>query len=153
MDFESVDDVLLFAIEKEQEAAAFYREAAKSEIQEAAKTVFLDFAKEEDKHEQMIKDFMADKSSIANYQFKKLDDLKRSDYMMDMEYKPGLTYFEIMRIAMKREEKSYKLYQNLSQSAESEELASLFSVLANEELKHKNGLERIYDDYLAERGD
>ena len=43
--------------------------------------------------------------------------------------------------------------QDLAGDAENEDLASLFAVLANEELKHKNGLERIYDDYLAERGD
>ncbi len=79
--------------------------------------------------------------------------MKRSDYLTNMEYKPGMTYSGVMRVAMKREEKAYKLYKKLALSAEKEDLSNVFNILAHEELKHKNELEKVYDDYLAKHGD
>jgi rubrerythrin len=153
MEFGSIDDVVKFAIEKEHEAATFYRKAADSEALQVSKNVFVDFAEEEEKHEQMLKEFSFDKEAIARYKFRKIDDIKRADYMVDMNYKPGMSYYDVVRIAMKREEKAYKLYTKLSESAEQENMAGVFAVLAHEELKHKSGLERIYDDHLAAHGD
>jgi rubrerythrin len=151
--FGSIDDVVQFAIEKEREAADFYRTAAENEALEVNKNVLIDFAEEEEKHEQMLKDFSFDKKAIEKYTFKKIEDIKRADYLMDMDYEPGMNYFDVMRIAMKREEKAYKLYNRLKDSAEDEHMENIFAVLAHEELKHKSGLEKIYDDHLATTGD
>ncbi len=153
MEFGSIEDVVKFAIEKEQEAATFYRTAADNEELQVNKNVLNDFAEEEEKHEKMLKEHSGNKDAFANYHFNKIDDIKRADYMTDMEYKPGMNYYEVMRVAMKREEKAYKLYKKLSESAEKEDLEGIFAVLAHEELKHKSGLERIYDDHLATTGD
>lgn len=153
MELGSISDVVQFAIEKEKEAAAFYRQAADNEDDQANKNVLIDFAEEEEKHEKMLKDFSFDKEAVANYKFKKIEDIKRADYLVDMDYKPGMNYFDVMRIAMKREEKAYKLYEKLKESAENKEMENIFAVLAHEELKHKSGLERIYDDHLAQHGD
>lgn len=153
MEFGSIEDIIKFAIEKEREAATFYRDAAKNEKLEVNKNVLNDFAEEEERHEQMLKDFSFDKEAVAKYQFKKIEDIKRADYLMEMGYKPGMNYFDVMRIAMKREEKAYKLYKKLSESSETKDMGGIFAVLAHEELKHKSGLERIYDDHLAAHGD
>lgn len=153
MEFGTIDDIVKFAIEKEHEAASFYRKAADSEDLQVTKNVFVDYAEEEEKHEKMLKEFSFDKEAVAQYRFKKIDDIKRSDYIMEMQYKPGMSYYDIMRIAMKREEKAYKLYSKLAETVEEEDKAGIFAILANEELKHKSGLERIYDDHLAAHGD
>ncbi len=153
MDFSSIEDAVQFAIEKEVEAANFYREAAEQEKIQSNKSVLEDYAKEEEEHERMLKEFSFDKEAVGKYRFKKINDLKRADYMVEMDFTPGMTYFQVMRIAMKREEKAYKLYQDLSVSADSEDMANIFSILSQEELKHKNSLEIIYDDHLAKTGD
>lgn len=153
MEFTSIDDVVDFAIEKEREAADFYRSAAGHESAQANKSVFVEYADEEEKHEKMLKEFKADKSAFDNYQFKKIQDIKRADYLMDMEYSPGMSYHEVMRLAMKREEKAYKLYQKMAGSADSDQLKNIFEILANEELKHKSSLEGMYDDIVKETGD
>lgn len=153
MEFGSIQDVVQFAIEKEKEAAEFYRTAADNEELQVNKNVLIDFAEEEEKHEKMLKDFSFDKDAVSQYQFKKIEDIKRADYLMDMDYQPGMNYYDVMRIAMKREEKAYKLYKKLADSSDEKDLESIFAVLAHEELKHKSGLERIYDDHLAAHGD
>ena len=153
MDFESIEDIVAFAIGQEQEAAEFYRAATNQESIQVNKNVLMEYAEEEEKHEKMLKDFSFDKNAIGKYKFKQITDLKRSDYMMEMEYKTGMTYFEVMRIAMKKEEQAYKMYLDMAESTENEDQSNIFKILAQEELKHKNSLEVIYDDHLAKTGD
>jgi rubrerythrin len=79
--------------------------------------------------------------------------MKRSDYMVDLKYKKGMTYPELLRLAMKREEKALQLYNDLASKAEKSELVKVFKMLSQEEAKHKLKLETIYDDYMAKMGD
>jgi rubrerythrin len=46
------------------------------------------------------------------------------------------------------EERALKLYNNMNQSNQDENLKKLFNLLANEEAKHKLKLEKIYDDEI-----
>lgn len=153
MDFKSVEEIVEFAIDKEVEAAQFYRSAAEQEKIQVNKNVLEEYAEEEEKHEKMLRDFSADENAVGRYRIRNIDDLKRSDYMVEMNFTPGMTYYQVMRIAMKREEKAYKLYQDLSESTENKNAKDIFNILAHEELKHKHALETIYDDHLARTGD
>ena len=79
--------------------------------------------------------------------------MKRSNYMVSMEYEKGMHYTDILRLAMKREEKALKLYNDLQAKTQDESYLKLFKILAQEEAKHKRALETLYDDYMAEQGD
>ncbi len=48
-----------------------------------------------------------------DYKFKWIGDLKRSDLMVDIAWKKGMSYRDILLLAMKREEKALKLYNEL----------------------------------------
>jgi rubrerythrin len=82
-----------------------------------------------------------------------IPDIKRSDYLVDMEYRRGMGYREVLIVAMKREEKALKLYNELLREAVSERGKTLFKILCQEEAKHKRTFEIMYDDYMAELGD
>ncbi|MBW1729378.1 MAG: ferritin family protein [Deltaproteobacteria bacterium] len=151
MTFASFDDIMTYAIEKEREAAAFHEEAAQQEQYSGARETFESFAKEEHKHEAMLKDFTKD--SLEQYKTEKIPDLRRSDYLVDMEYQPGMPYADVLRLAMKREEKAQKFYADFASRAFDEGHKRLFEMLAQEESKHKLRLETILDDYLAKMGD
>ncbi len=56
--------------------------------------------------------------------------MKRSDYMVDMEYEKGMHYTDILRLAMKREEKALKLYNELQTKTQDEAYLKLFKILA-----------------------
>jgi rubrerythrin len=145
MDFESFEDLIRFAIEKEKEALAFYEDASSQEIYIGAKEVFEEFAQEERKHQSMLEGFLTGEYKVSDYVFKWIPDMKRSDYLVDYE--------DMLRLAMKREEKSLKLYNELIKKTDKEALIKIFKILSQEEAKHKLTLETLYDDYMAEQGD
>jgi len=153
MDFESFEDVINFAIEKEKDAVNFYEDASRQEIYAGARETFEEFAQEERKHQSMLEGFLKGAFKISDYEFKWIPDLKRSDYLVDIEYQKGMHYEDMLRLAMKREEKSLKLYNELTQKSDKEDLTDLLKMLSQEEAKHKLVLETLYDDYMATQGD
>ncbi|MBU0986199.1 MAG: ferritin family protein [Proteobacteria bacterium] len=155
MRFENLKAIIDFAIEKEKEAADFYDEVSEKEPFSGSKKMLKEFADEERKHQAMLEKFMEKgvDQSVVEYKLKWIQDIKRSDYVVDMEYKEGMGYTELLMLAMKREEKALKLYNELEKEVEDAEGKKLFQVLAQEEAKHKLFLETTYDDYMAEMGD
>jgi len=156
MNFADIEAIIDFAIEKEQEAAAFYDKISKEEENfSGSKQMFKEFAVEERKHEKILKDFKTRgiSKSLKDYQLKWITDIKRSDYLVDLTYSKGMPYNEILLLAMKREEKALKLYNDFLGQADTDESKKLFKVLCQEEAKHKLALETMYDDYMARMGD
>ena len=156
MNFESLEDIIEFAIEKEREAAEFYQKISNDEEDfSGSKKMFAEFAAEEQKHEKILQEFKVKgvTKSLEEYQLKWITDIKRSDYLVDLEYEKGMPYNEILLLAMKREEKALKLYNEFLDQADTDEAKKLFKVLCQEEAKHKLALETMYDDYMAKMGD
>jgi rubrerythrin len=156
MHFENIAAIIDFAIEKEREAAEFYDSLSKKEEDfSGSKKMFAEFAIEEQKHVDILQEFKAKgiAKSLEEYKFKWITDIKRGDYLVDLDYEEDMPYNEILLLAMKREEKALKLYNQFLQQADSDEAKMLFKVLCQEEAKHKLALETIYDDYMAAMGD
>jgi rubrerythrin len=156
MNFDDLEAMIDFAIEKEREAAEFYDRISKDEVDfSGSKKMFAEFAAEEQKHEKILKNFKTKgiSKSLEDYQLKWITDIKRSDYLVDVSYEKGMPYNEILLLAMKREEKALKFYNELLEKADTDESQKLFKVLCQEEAKHKLALETIYDDYMAKMGD
>jgi len=155
MEFQSIRDILDFAISKEKEAADFYTEAAKEESMSGARDMLKEFAQEERKHKALLEEFKQKgfASGISDYKFKWITDIKRSNYIVDMEYRKGMAYNELLMLAMKREEKALALYNEMLSKTDTAEGKKLFKMLCQEEAKHKLSLETMYDDYMAKMGD
>ncbi len=153
MTFESFDVLIEFAIEKEREAAAFYASLARKTSFSGVKESLLEMEKEEKKHESLLGNIKDNKTMVEEYNFKWIPDMKRSDYMVEMKYEDGMNYTDILRIAMKREEKALKMYNALQKKTNNPEHIRILKVLCQEEAKHKLFLEGLYDDHMAEQGD
>jgi len=155
MKFDSLESIIDFAIEKEKEAVAFYSDLATEEAFSGSKELFMDFSREEQKHERLLKEYKSSgfTQAMKNYKLKWIKDIKRSDYVVELEYRKGMAYNEILMLAMKREEQALKLYNDFLKQADTPESRKLFKILCQEEAKHKLGLETIYDDYMAKMGD
>ncbi|MCG8685364.1 MAG: ferritin family protein [Desulfobacterales bacterium] len=151
MNFGSVDEILNFAIDREKEAVEFYAKLADEATRESLKETFVSFSNEEQKHVALLSDISGNKEKIDAYEFKKITDLKISDYMVDVEYEQGMPMPEILKLAMKREEKAVKLYTTLSDQTDNADAKKVFQILVQEEAKHKLALESMYDDYLADQ--
>ena len=156
MQFENLQEIIDFAIEKERQAAEFYQQISDDEEDfSGSKQMFAEFAAEEQKHEKILQNFKTKgiSKSLEEYQLKWITDIKRSDYLVDVSYEKGMPYNEILLLAMKREEKALKFYNELLEKADTDESKKLFKALCQEEAKHKLALETIYDDYMAKMGD
>jgi rubrerythrin len=148
--FGSINEILDFAIEKEQEASQFYADWAKKLTSPnldpdqlfLLRDMFEQFSQEELKHKEKLIGVQAGNSFRPS---KQATDLKIVDYLVDIMPFPNMDYQEALIIAMKREKASLKLYSDLAAVAGSEDLQSLFTALAQEEAKHKLRLETEYE--------
>jgi rubrerythrin len=155
MNFKNLEEILDFAINKEIEAAEFYTHLSQEESFSGSGKMFEEFAREERKHQKMLAEFKTRgiTASTQDYRFKWITDIKRSNYVVDLEYQKGMGYNEILMLAMKREEKALKLYNEFLEQTDTKESKKLFKILCQEEAKHKLALETMYDDYMAKMGD
>ena len=155
MDFENLEALIRFAIEKEKEAAEFYESNSESDFMSGKKQMLKEFAAEERKHQRMLEEYLATgvAEKLDDYRFEWITDIKRSDYVEAVPYRPGMAYNELLMLAMKREEAALKLYNQLLDKSQDEGAKKLFKMLCQEEAKHKLALETMYDDYMAEMGD
>jgi len=126
MRFETFEEIMDYAIGKEKEAVAFYEELSRQEKFSGAKEVFEGFAKEERKHQTMLENFS--KENVGEYKPEKIPDLKRSDYLTDIEYESGMSYADILRLASRREEKALRFYEDFALKTHIEEHKKLFQI-------------------------
>jgi len=145
MDLKHYDEIIKFAIEKEIGAFNFYTKASQVAKYSGARELFIDFSKEEEKHRKLLEEITAKK--IAELKVEKaVPDLKISDYLVDVEFRPDLSYADILRMSMKMEERSIKLYTDLKETALGQEIHKLFDFLAQQEAQHKYAIEKKYDE-------
>lgn len=145
-DFNSIDDILDFAISNEQNAVDFYTSLAGSAQNDDMRKVFDDFAKEEISHKARL--IKIKEEGIFNIEPEKVADLKIADYLVRTEVGPNMSYEEALILAMKREKAAFRLYLKLSEKAPDDKLKRLFMSLAEEESKHKLRFELEYDEYV-----
>jgi len=144
--FTSVDDILDFAITTEEEAFRFYTSLAAGMDNPRMHRVFEEFAAQEKSHKEKLLAVKDGKLLVAPQ--KTVADLKIADYLTDVEPGPDMDYRTALIVAMKKEKKAFKLYTDLAESAENENIKNLFLSLAQEEARHKLVLETEYDDFV-----
>lgn len=146
--FESINDVIEFAISQEQIAVDFYLNLASGRSQTAMKTIFEEFAAEEMNHKKKLQKVLEE--GLTSFSTEKVNSLNISDYIAFPEINSpnDLDYETTLRIAMNREKAAFKLYLRLSEIADGPEYRDLFLFLAQEESKHKLRFEIEYDEYV-----
>ena len=145
-EFHSIDDILDFAINAEQEAVNFYTSLADHSKNAAMKKVFVDFAQEEMKHKSMLTGIKEHRK--FEFPEMKVRNLKIADYLVNVKPTASMTYEEALILAMQKEKKAFMLYMNLSEQVDDASMKRLFLSLAQEESKHKLRFELEYDEYL-----
>jgi rubrerythrin len=141
--FESVEEVLEFAIERETESRDFYMKLAERMDNQKMQEVFEKFATEELGHKMKLEAVKHGQILLAQ---KDIESLDIADYVVNVEPRPDMDYAEALVLAMKKEKVAYRLYLDLAAAAEDEELTDMFLSLAQEEAKHKLRFEIEYDD-------
>jgi rubrerythrin len=136
----------------EKQAHDFYIWASEKSIDPGAKVLLDNLAKEELEHKKVISDSLEkrDKMLKIGSGVEKIEDLKITDWLDDVMITETSSYQDILIYASKREKETYEYYQENSQRTREKQISKLFAMLAQEELKHKNKIEKEYDKYVLE---
>lgn len=142
----STDDVINFAIEKEQKSMDFYQKCADRAKNPGISQFFKELVLEEQKHRDLLQGL--NPAELGGIKLQQVEDLHISDYLVDVPFTDDITYQEALTVAMKKEEKAYAFYSAWKGKCMHEKTAQLFEHLAQEEMKHKRRLETIYDEEI-----
>ncbi|MDA3862306.1 MAG: ferritin family protein [Deltaproteobacteria bacterium] len=137
-----VEEAIKFAIEKEYEAVEFYEDMAKDTKRDVLAKEFKKLANMERGHAAKLKNLDYGEDNFS----KVPEDMKIADYMADVEYKPEMSFTDIIQLAMQRELAAKNLYEDLARLSINENVKKLFQNLSNEEAQHKNFFEKLWDE-------
>lgn len=144
--FESLDEILDFAMDAEQEAVDFYTQLASQQKNQQIKDLFLEFAQEEVNHKARLQKIKVE--MVFDLAIETVTDLKISDYVVSSKPSPELSYADALVLAMKKEKAAFKLYTALAERTQNAGLSKVFHALAIEESRHKLRFEIEYDEYV-----
>jgi rubrerythrin len=150
MNFESLDEILLFAIRKEQDAFDLYSSFGEKVRDDSARKLLADLARQEAGHRRMLEDALAAGTAASIKGRREVRDLQLSDYMVVETVTPASDPHQVMLFAMKKEQESCDLYRELLLNFGGTPLGEIFSTLAAEELRHKEILETEYSTHFAQ---
>ncbi|MHC4842982.1 MAG: ferritin-like domain-containing protein [Planctomycetota bacterium] len=140
--FKSVQQIIDFAIKKEQAAHDFYIKLAKKADKSEMKQACMEFASQELVHKIKLE---AVKAGVLKLEKEEIGDLDLADTVEEVWVYSEMKYHEMLVLAMKRELQAFKLYCALAKMTQDENLKKTFLLLAQEEEQHKLKLELEYD--------
>lgn len=140
----TVDEILDYAIDQEQQAADFYADVAQRAETPGMKKLLLDFSEEEQRHKKLLQEVKVGDHELTPEQ--EVLDLKIVDYMVEVEATDDISYQDALIIAMKRERAAYQLYSDMAAKVPDSHLKEVLEGLAKEEAKHKLFFESEYDE-------
>ena len=146
MDKKKFQEIIQFAIEKEIGTYDLYTKCGQIAEYSGAKELFAELAEEEGKHRKLLEHVSA--ATVFQEKLDPIPDLRISDYLIDVQCRPDSSYADILRLVMKNEEHSVKLYNDLKESCMDGDLKRLFEFLSHEEAKHKLKFEQVYDEEI-----
>lgn len=146
MKFSTFDDLIRFAIKREEEAAKGYGELQKIAQEEAAKKLLQDLEEEEKNHKKILQGLTKVKMEASATE--DVNDLKISDYLVEEPLSPEMNFQDLLIFAAKKEKKAAGLYQDLAKKSKKEEQKKLFEFLAKQEKTHKLRLELEYEKHV-----
>lgn len=146
MNFQSVKEILDFAIGKELASASFYTGLASKMDRPWMKKAFEDFAREEMGHKAKLLQIRAGQALEPSRE--KILDLKIADYTVAGEPSADMNYADALVLAMKMEKAAFRLYTDMAESSDDPALRQTLLALAQEEARHKLRFELEYDQFV-----
>ena len=142
----TVDEVLDYAIDQEQQAADFYASFAARADKAGMKKLLLEFAEEEKRHKERLLAVRTGERKLTPE--KEVLDLKVSDYLVEVDAGDNISFQDALIVAMKRERAAFQLYNDMAEKITDGNLKQVFVGLAKEEAKHKLFFETEYEEHV-----
>lgn len=144
MEFRTLDDVIKFAVQREEAAYRLYKKAAEKATNPGIRKMFEEMAIEEAGHKEVFS--RIEVAEALSVQVDKDHDMKLAQFMVDLPFREDMTYPEILRFAIKTEQHAYNLYMAAAEMTSDLKLKKTLQVFAEVEKGHRLKLEDIYDE-------
>ena len=145
MNLEQYRQVISDAIQSEIDTKTFYEKVSQGIKDNYLKGLFLNFAKEEGKHEQILTRVL-NQEQVTTAHFNCDKDFKVAETVEMPEVTPDMDLKNAIALAMKNEEVAMKKYTALADNCEDPELKQVFADLASMERNHKFKMEESFVD-------
>ena len=148
--FDSIDDILKFAIAKEEASYQFYTDMARQMRTETSNAIFDELAKEELNHKAQLELEIIKRGKVVKPSEDEPNRIK-GDFVLEEDFPKDIDYTDALMIAIRKETASFKLYVELMRIAENEEAFEAFMALAEEEVRHKLMFEVEYNNLTQKK--
>jgi rubrerythrin len=147
----TVEEILREAIQGEVESHELYTNAVNLVQMEHIKEMLRELAQEELGHKVSLERMLADPSQlrwqVRELQAAPIEDYKIGDHLVARPLGPDSTFQDVCIFASKKEQQSHELYRDLATQSTGE-VRDLLEAMAKDELRHKNLVERWYEDVV-----
>lgn len=135
--FNSLSDILQFAINEEKEAYQFYTQQARKTVDLELKLIWEQLATDEIKHKAQLSNILELEENTQAF----FSNLKMIDFeKVEIPQKSFSGEEKIILQAVENENEAYFMYKNLADRVNDEKSKNILLTMANEELKHKMSL-------------
>ena len=147
--FETVEDIIFFAIESEIQSVEFYNRLSEAAVEDEIKDLFSRLMEEEKGHIvrlQYLLDHQIENGfpALSHY-------FSDEDYFPHVTPSPDVTVEEGLIIAIQKEKAAMRLYKDLANEVKKNDLTKIFLLLATEEEKHFMKFENEYNALMAKK--
>lgn len=150
MKFVTLEEIIKFAVEREDTAYNLYKRAAELSTNIASKKMFEELAKEEATHKDVFTKI--DEGKAESHKLCTIPESSIAKYLADVPFRPDMSYSAIIASALKTEENAYQLYKTAAGMTEDPKLQKILMNFADVELGHRRRLEAIYDERVLTEG-
>lgn len=148
--FVSLEEVIKFAVDREDTAFKLYTRAAELSTTIAAKKMFQELAAEEATHKNVFVKINEDK--VEHHKVCNIPEASIAKYLADVPFRPDMSYQEILTYALKTEENAFQLYKAAAGMTDDERLQKVLMSFAEVELAHRRKLEALYEERVLTEG-
>ncbi len=138
--------ILDAAVKNEEQSYELYVMAQKKVTDSSSKKLLSELAKDELRHKEKLLTIISGKGNLEELGAGKIQDLGIVDALEDTTLAKDADYQRILVYAAKLEKSTYEYYSSIAAGLYETKFCDLFSKLAQEELKHKNKIEKEYDE-------
>ncbi|MHC4855658.1 MAG: ferritin-like domain-containing protein [Planctomycetota bacterium] len=146
MEFETIQDILEFAISKEQASVQFYKDLASQMSDQATRALFETLVRNEQTHIQVLQLEI----NKLGYTVKPEEQAPASVYLweerleLDDEAR-DMDFVDALVLGIQKERAAFRLYAQILGSTQNEQFTKTLMELAEEEMRHVLQLEREYE--------
>ena len=148
---QTIEEVLQEAIQGEVESYELYTNAVHLVKAEHVKDTLHELAEEELGHKTNLEKMLANPGSlrrgVQKLQQTPVEDYKIGDHLVVKPLGPDSTFQDVCIFASRKEQQSHELYKGLAEQNEGQ-VAELFEAMAKDEMRHKNLVERWYEEIV-----